>query len=122
MNRLVGDSGGVGELGLDDRDENDLGEHGDEMDGGDGLDETSSSSRDGVGLDMVSSRDGESEETSLLSCSFLLLILSPSPNMHFFSRLTSDNFTGFTMKSSAPSSKHLNHHQTSTNQIKNQMI
>lgn len=46
------------------------------------------------------------------SFSFLLCIcislLSPSPfSMHSFKRFTSESFTGFTRKSSAPSSKHL---------------
>lgn len=106
-NRLVGESRDVGELGEEGKDENDRGEHGDEVDWGDGLDELETSP-----WDKVSSRDGESE-TSELSCSFLLLTplscpcTRPSPNMQFFNRLTSASFTGFTMKSSAPSSKHL---------------
>lgn len=87
------------EVGLEGRDENDLGEQGD---GGDRLDETLSSSRDGVGLGIA---------TSQCPSSFLLLSPNPSPNMHFFSLLTSDSFTGFTMKSSAPSSKHLRYNR-----------
>lgn len=72
---------------------------------------------DGDGLEGVSSMEGDDGVViglSELSCNFLLLnpplscfSVRPSPNIQLFSLLTSDNFTGFTMKSSAPSSKHL---------------
>lgn len=62
--------------------------------------------------------DGGDEDRSLVSGDFLLRVPpSPPPSVtaaisslimqSFFNRSTSDSFTGFTMKPSAPSSKHL---------------
>ena len=73
-------------------------------------------SEDGSGDEEMDG--GDDGDTSEVSNSFLLLIPSLSSwlnsplitsfvVMKSFKRFTSDNFTGFTMKSSAPSSKHL---------------
>lgn len=53
--------------------------------------------------------DNENISSSISLFRFLFLpFSSPSPLiMKSFSRFTSDSFTGFTMNSSAPSSKHL---------------
>ncbi|KAG5604295.1 hypothetical protein H5410_025787 [Solanum commersonii] len=112
--RLVGD---VGEEGMEESvecvgesverdDENALGDDGEEVDDGEGVDERSSDDGEGerVGVDESSDDD---------SGNFLLFIPFSSPlnrsslNMQLFKRFTSANFTGFNRKSSAPSSRHL---------------
>lgn len=60
---------------------------------------------------VIDGCDGDVERSDG-SCDFLLFFPSSlttrsSPNMLSFKRFTSDNLTGFTIKSSAPSSKHL---------------
>jgi len=98
LSRLIGEASTVGEdVGEDDGDERNGDDESVDMDGG----------------------DDDMSEVSSSSSSFLLLLIStPLPLswlptltslvvMYPFNRFTSDNFTGFTMKSSAPSSKHL---------------
>lgn len=92
-----------------------------------GLDEETDGDGDGDGdrdrvVDAAGAEDDAQEtideggDSWKLSCSFLLwvvpppslLVLSPtSLVMQSLNRFTSDSFTGFTMKSSAPSSIHL---------------
>lgn len=80
-----------------------------ESDGDDEGDGHDGEESDDAGDEM----DGDDEGWSHGSRSFLLLIpllsfpVFSSPTIYSLSRFTSDNFTGFTMKSSAPSSKHL---------------
>lgn len=110
----------VGEVGGDksadgteeEEDENDFGDDGGEEEaeeGGDG---------DGVVVAVVD------ETLSQVTCNFLLQIpvsclpsFPSTPNMESFKRFTSSNLTGFTIKSSAPSSKQLFRNKKTNNRL-----
>lgn len=105
LSRLIGESKEVGEDGADnDESKVDLDDGVGDDDGDDGVDDNDDDDRE---------IDSGDEERSKESRNFLLFIpLSAFPNldslvMKSLILFTSANFTGFTMKSSAPSSKHL---------------
>lgn len=99
------------------------GDNEEEKGGGDGEDEGEIGGGDVEANGDVKGGDGGTEgetdsgdgtnKRSDISSNFLLLTprssisIRFSPNMQSFNLFTSDNCTGFTMKSSAPSSKHL---------------
>lgn len=106
----------VGEVGGDksadgteeEEDENDFGE--------DGGEEEAEEGGDGVVVVV------DETLSSQVTCNFLLQIpvsclpsFPSTPNMESFKRFTSSNLTGFTIKSSAPSSKQLFRNKKTTN-------
>jgi len=103
LSRLIGEASTVGEdVGEDDGEETNGDDESVETDGGDDdMSEVSSSSSSFLLLLISTPTSSTPLPLSWLPTLTSLVVMYP------FNRFTSDNFTGFTMKSSAPSSKHL---------------